>query len=141
MSNCFSKVGNGSKQFEFLTALLQGLLRRYGQTNTFSFQQVSCLFGEACFLNHSCENRQFACGKTLRHRTGNLPPAFSTAFIPACASYFLSYSAHFLFCHSYCSFDTIVPRLAKKRHCLHGKDNIQFVSSHPRISSAGVEHT
>lgn len=40
--------------------------------------------------------------------------------------------AHFLLCHSYCSFSTIVPLL--KRDMVHCRDNIQFVSSHPRIS-------
>lgn len=40
--------------------------------------------------------------------------------------------AHFLLCHSYCSFSTIVPLL--KRDMVHCRDNIQSVSSHPRIS-------
>lgn len=40
--------------------------------------------------------------------------------------------ALFLLCHSYCSFSTIVPLL--KRDVYDCRDNIQSVSSHPRIS-------
>lgn len=70
--------------------------------------------------------------RTLRWLNGNFPLAISTAFIPACTSYFLLYSAHFLLCHSYCFFSTIVPLL--KRDMVHCRDNIQSFSSHPRIS-------
>lgn len=40
--------------------------------------------------------------------------------------------AHFLLCHSYGSFSTIVPLL--KRDTVRCRDNIQSVGSHPRIS-------
>lgn len=52
--------------------------------------------------------------QTLRQTNGNFPLAISTAFIPAWTSYFLSYSTHFLFCHSYRSLNTIVPFLLKR---------------------------
>lgn len=80
------------------------------------------------------DSRGITCRRTLRQWNGNFPPAISTAFIPACASYFLSSSARFLLCHSYFSFIAIVPFLLK-RDTVCCRDNIQPVSSHPRISS------
>lgn len=79
-------------------------------------------------------SRGITCRRTLRQWNGNFPQAISTAFIPACASYFLSSSARFLLCHSYCSSITIVPSLLK-RDIVHCRGNIQSVSSHPRMSS------
>lgn len=57
--------------------------------------------------------------ENLKTAERKFPPSFSTAFIPACASYFLSSSACFLLCYSYCSSISIVPSLLKRDivHC------------------------
>lgn len=94
----------------------------------------SLIFGRGSVSVSFKDSRGVPCRKALRQRNGNFPLAISTAFIPACASYFLSSSARFLLCHSYCSSITIVPFLLK-RDIVHYGDNIQSVSKHPRISS------
>lgn len=110
MSSRFQKVQNRSKRFKFQHSC--------HSVNRFFFpKQASCLFrwwGVAHFFTHIF-HRLFTWDRTLRLQGGNFPPAFSTEFIPACASYFLSYSAHFLLlCHSCCSFATIVPPSSQK---------------------------
>lgn len=57
--------------------------------------------------------------ENLKTAERKFPSSFSTAFIPACASYFLSSSVCFLLFYSYCSSITIVPSLLKRDivHC------------------------
>lgn len=97
-------------------------------TMTYALYQTF-IFGRGSLALSFKDSRGITCGIILSQWNGNFPSAISTAFIPACASYFLSSSACFLLCHSYCSSITIVPS------SLHCGDNIQSVSSHPRISS------
>ena len=95
---------------------------------------LSSMFGGGLLSVSFKDSRGITCRRTLRQWKGNFPLAISTTFTPACASYFLSSSACFLLCHSYCSSITIVPSLLK-RDIVHCEVNIQSVSSHPRMYS------